>query len=146
MRLITGDLGVSQEEDNKQLVRQFFEAMSSGDVEFMVNAYDDAGTVQTMGSTLISGIYDKEQIRGFANGIYEAFPQGLSFTVVGVTAEGERVAVEAESNGKHASGKDYNNFYHFLFTIRDGRILSLKEYLDTELVTEILAGGQRLAQ
>ena len=134
---------MSQEEDNKQLVRQFFEAMSSGDVAFMVDAYDDAGTVQTMGNTLISGTYDKEQIRGFADGIYEAFPQGLSFTVVGVTAEGERVAVEAESSGKHASGKDYNNFYHFLFTIRDGKIISLKEYLDTELVTAVLAGGQR---
>ncbi len=134
---------MSQEEDNKQLVRLFFEAMSSGDVAFMVDAYDDAGTVQTMGNTLISGTYDKEQIRGFADGIYEAFPRGLSFTVLGITAEGERVAVEAESNGMHASGKNYNNFYHFLFTIRDGKILSLKEYLDTELVTEILAGGQR---
>lgn len=134
---------MSEVEANKQLVARFFEAMSSGDVGFMVDAYDDAGTVQTMGNTLISGVYDKEQIRGFADGIYEAFPEGLSFTVIGVTAEGERVAVEAESRGKHASGRDYNNFYHFLFTIRNGKIVSLKEYLDTELATEVLAGGQR---
>jgi ketosteroid isomerase-like protein len=60
-----------------------------------------------------------------------------------MTAEGERVAVEAESLGDHASGQVYSNLYHFLFEFRDGKLLSLKEYMDTERVTEVLCGGMR---
>ena len=134
---------MSQVEDNKALIRRFFEAMNTGDTAGILESYAEDGYVQTMGNTLISGVYSKDEIRGFADGIYEAFPQGLSFTVVGITAEGDRVAVEAESSGQHVSGKAYNNFYHFLFIIRDGKVVSMKEYLDTELATDILCGGKR---
>jgi hypothetical protein len=60
-----------------------------------------------------------------------------------MTAEGERVAVEAESKGEHVSGQLYNNLYHFLFEFRDGELLKLKEYMDTERVTDVLCGGAR---
>ena len=33
--------------------------------------------------------------------------------------------------------------YHFLFRFKDGLIVELKEYMDTERVTDILCGGQR---
>ncbi len=134
---------MSQVEDNKALVRRFFEAMNTGDTAGILESYAEDGYVQTMGNTLISGVYSKDEIKGFADGIYEAFPQGLSFTIVGITAEGDRVAVEAESSGQHVSGEAYNNFYHFLFIIRDGKVASMKEYLDTELATDILCGGKR---
>ena len=49
----------------------------------------------------------------------------------GLTAEGDRVAVEAESYAKMKNGKTYQNTYHFLFIVRDGKIQSVKEYLDT---------------
>ena len=60
-----------------------------------------------------------------------------------MTAEGDRVAVEAESRGVHASGLPYNNYYHFLFRFRDGELVRLTEYMDTELATDVLCGGQR---
>ena len=58
-------------------------------------------------------------------------------------AEGDRVAVEATSKGEHVSGQTYSNEYHFLFEFREGKLLRLKEYMDTERVTDILCGGQR---
>ena len=30
-----------------------------------------------------------------------------------------------------------------LFTLRDGKVVQLKEYMDTELATDVLCGGQR---
>jgi ketosteroid isomerase-like protein len=51
------------------------------------------------------------------------------------------VAVEAESMGNHASGQVYNNLYHFMFDFRGGQLLRLKEYMDTERVTDVLCGG-----
>jgi hypothetical protein len=50
-------------------------------------------------------------------------------TPKGITAEGDRVAVEAESYGETASGKIYNNLYHFLFEVRGGKIQAVREYL-----------------
>ena len=134
---------MSIEERNKQLVERFIGAMSAGDTASIVDAYAEDGAVWTSGRTLISGTFTKAQIREAAGRIFEAFPQGIEFTIHAMTAEGERVAVEAESRGMHVSGKLYNNLYHFLFQFRDGQLVRLKEYMDTELVTEILCGGQR---
>jgi uncharacterized protein len=53
------------------------------------------------------------------------------------------VAVEAHSLGRHVSGVTYSNQYHFLFVFRAGRVVLLREYMDSERVTAILCGGQR---
>ncbi len=117
--------------------------MNRGDVAALVDAYADDGYVWTMGNTLASGKYDKQQISEFAGGIYDAFPAGITFEVLTMTAEADRVAVEATSTGEHVSGVPYCNRYHFLFTLRDGKLASLKEYMDTEMLTDVICGGQR---
>lgn len=134
---------MSQIEDNKQRVRDFFDAMQRADAAAIAGAYADDGHVYTMGNTLISGRSGKQQILEFAGSVLDSFPQGLDFNIVGMTAEGDRVAVEATAEGMHVSGKPYQNFYHFLFTWRDGELLELKEYMDTEMVTDVICGGQR---
>lgn len=131
------------EHNNKKRVEAFFKAMSSSDAATIVAAYADDGYVQTMGHTLISGKFTKAQISAAAGAIFETFPQGIHFTIKAMTAEGERVAVEAESDGMHISGKRYQNEYHFLFVFRNGQLVTLKEYMDTERVTDVLCGGQR---
>jgi len=133
------------EESNKQLVREFFDAMNRGDVAALVAAYADDGRLETMGRTLISGRFTKAQIAAAAGQIYQAFPTGISFTIDSMTAEGDRVAVEAHSAGQHVSGRLYTNEYYFLFVFRDGYVALLREYMDSERVTDILCGGQRPA-
>ena len=127
----------------KEFIQSFFEAMSESDTDAIVNAYHPEGRVETMGNTLISGSRGLDEIKSFAPSVLESFPNKLKFTIKNITAEDNRVAVEAESSGEHISGKHYNNQYHFLFELRDEKIYRLKEYMDTELVTDILCGGQR---
>jgi ketosteroid isomerase-like protein len=57
----------------------------------------------------------------------------MRIEILGMTAEGERVAVEAQSNGLYnpANKRRYQNFYHGLFKIKDGKIALYKEYQDT---------------
>ncbi|MDG2046586.1 MAG: nuclear transport factor 2 family protein [Halioglobus sp.] len=130
-------------ESNKKLVTQFFDALNRGDVAFIVDAYAADGCVQTMGNTLISGIFSREQIAASAAGIFDVFPSGLTFTILSMVGEGNKVAVEATSEGEHVSGQTYSNEYHFLFEFQSGKLIRLKEYMDTERVTDILCGGQR---
>lgn len=136
---------MSEVEINKAATRKFFEAMSNGDVETLINSYAEDGYCQTMGHTMISGKFSKAQIAAAAGFIFEIFPKGIKFTIKELTAEGDRVAVEATSLGEHVSGKTYANEYHFLARFRDGKLVQFKEYMDTELATEILCGGQRPA-
>lgn len=136
---------MSVEQDNKARVRAFFEALNRADGAAITDAYAEDGRCVTMGNTLISGSYGKAQIREYAAGILQVFPQGIRFGIQAMTAEGERVAVEAGSEGRHVSGALYTNQYHFLFVFRGGKIVEFKEYMDTERVTDILCGGQRPA-
>ena len=62
---------------------------------------------------------------------------GMTMKVVGMLAEGDRVAAELQSHAVTTSGKVYNNQYHILFVIRDGRIVKVREYLDPMHGTEI---------
>ena len=127
----------------KEFIQSFFEAMSEGDTDAIVNAYHPEVRVETMGNTLISGSRGLDEIKSFAPAVLESFPNKLKFTIKNITAEDNRVAVEAESTGEHVSGQHYNNQYHFLFELKDEKIYRLKEYMDTELVTDILCGGQK---
>ena len=44
----------------------------------------------------------------------------------------DRVALEAYSNANLANGNKYNNTYHFLFVVKNGKIKVIKEYMDTQ--------------
>jgi ketosteroid isomerase-like protein len=137
---------MSTVEENRAAAQAFFDAVNRGDTAAVLDAYAEDGRLETMGRTLISGVYNKSQIAATAGQIFQAFPKGLRFTVRQMTAEADRVAIEAESFGEHVSGKPYHNYYHFLMVLRVGKIVLFREYLDTEHCTDVLCGGQRPAQ
>lgn len=56
----------------------------------------------------------------------------------GVTAENDRVAVEAESFVELINGDTYNNTYHFLFEFAHGKICCSKEYNDSQYAAAVL--------
>ena len=138
-------MGGSQEAANKALVRIFFDALSRADVEAVRELYAEDFELWTAGTLPFSGTSNKAQALEGMRGILSIFPEGLDFSIDAMTAEGERVAVEAKSEGVHTSGARYHNRYHFLLVVRDGRITELKEYLDTEHAREVLAGGSAAA-
>ena len=49
-------------------------------------------------------------------------------------AEGDYVALQGRGEARTKSGVDYNNTYCWVYRFRDGKIISIVEYLDTELV------------
>ncbi len=61
-----------------------------------------------------------------------------------MTAEEDRVSAEAKGHSTLVDGTRYDNDDQFLFTIRDGKILQIREYFCTKLVDE--AFGPLLAK
>ena len=130
-------------EENKKIVASFFENFSSGRMEQALAMMSDTATWSVMGKPdkfALAGTKTKAQFSELVKGIGAAMPKGLRVTPKGVTAEGDRVALEAESYGETANGKVYNNMYHFLIEVRGGKIQAVREYLDTIHAQDVLVG------
>jgi ketosteroid isomerase-like protein len=97
-------------ERNKQIVREF------GKPERMATA----------------GEYSRERIARLFRRMVGQLERGLRMTVRGIIAEGDGVAVEVESEGDLKNGRRYRQRYHFAIELAEGRIRSVREYLDTQ--------------
>jgi ketosteroid isomerase-like protein len=123
-------------EANKAVVRRYFKAIEEADYDAIEALLADqvrfwlppsvpdgvefAGRREVMRNIVesIAGLYDTRV--------------GLRPEIQHLTAEDDRVAAELVIRGRSkASGRDYENHYHFLFVIRDGRIAEFHEHLDT---------------
>jgi len=130
---------MSQLEKNKELVQEFFNLLSSGSDKYL-DFYNDESVIWTAGENAIGGSRSKSEVVGFAKSVLDSFPEGINFNVVNLVAENDYVAAEVEGSAIHVSGKPYNNKYHFLLKIKDGEILELREYMDTQLAAKVLLG------
>jgi uncharacterized protein len=64
-------------------------------------------------------------------------------TVTSVIAEGDRLAVEVQSQGDLKNGRRYRQQYHFAIELRDGRICAVREYLDTQHAYDVWLAADR---
>ncbi len=124
-------------EENKALVLEFYRRMNDRRYEemwelFAADAKWGGGRASTDDFAGIDGM------RAIMVDPMPIFVEGgIAFTVHALTAEGVRVAAEVESYAPLVNGKVYNNHYHMLFEIRDGKIVIVKEYADTAHAREV---------
>ena len=110
---------------NKAVALAFFAAVADGDIPRIEALLAPDARWWALGS----GDRERDSFIGALSQTI-ARSSSRSTEVVGITAEGDRVAVETRGAFHFAEG-DYCNTYHFLFVIRDGQIVQGKEYLDT---------------
>ena len=122
-------------EQNKTIARRFFERFTASDIDGALALMSDdctwliPGKPERMRS---AGLYPKERIARLFHRMLEGLEHGLKMTVTGAIAEGDRVAVEVESEGDLRNGRRYRQQYHFAMQLRDGKICAVREYLDTQ--------------
>lgn len=122
-----------EQEQNKALVIDFIKEMGNSNVEQLKTMITDDFSWWIIGKPeylATAGEHDKEYFLGFFKGA-ELFPEGTDFKATSLISEGNSVAVEAEFKARTAMGTDYENYYHFLFVIENGKIKRMKEYMDT---------------
>jgi ketosteroid isomerase-like protein len=112
---------------NREIVQQYMEKIVGGDLEgALALATEDAIFQGPDGTEL-----NKDQLRGFFAQLAPLMINPLEQEIVGTTCEGDRVAVEAKARTMLANGNLYSNLYHFLFELKNGRIVRSKEYCNT---------------
>jgi ketosteroid isomerase-like protein len=128
-------------EANKALCRKFHVSIMAGKFDEAANLLADDVVWWVQGNMPVSGYH---RGRDAVTALFEplkALPHGIAFEFGAVTAEADRVSVEMRAHATIAEGLEYDNTYHFLFTVKDGLIVGCKEYLDTKLTHEILFRG-----
>lgn len=126
-------------EDNKAAVGTFLEIFSEGNVEKTLAALSDDVTWWVSGKLDgMSGSYDKQGFGQLIGGVADVYTAPLRITPISMVAEGDKVAVEADSYAELKDGRVYDPRCHFLFRVaNDGRIAEVHEYLDTKHAYDI---------
>jgi uncharacterized protein len=128
---------------NKEVVHSFFERISAQDIDGIVALLSDSFEFWVAGdpqSFALGGSKNRTQYSELLRAFFPTFPKGFAFVEKGITAEGDRIAVEAEWVGQTGRGRHYHNRYHILFQVREGKIQSVREYHDTLHAQEVLLG------
>lgn len=119
---------------NRDIALQMIEKISAGIIDETLVTEDVCWWIPGRGTTTKADFI--EIIAAF-----QALLDGeVTMTVGGITAEGDRVAVEAETYAKLKNGRIYNNTYHFLFLFRNGKIYLAKEYNNSLHAAEVFGG------
>ncbi len=129
----------SPEARNRLTVIGFMESISTGAVDAALAYFADDLVWWIPGDpefVPFAGNRDKNEV----DRMLRAASAGLGFCIVpdSFTAEADRVSVEARSFGLSRVGNIYNQKYHFLFTVSDGRIHQVKAYGDTLHASQVL--------
>lgn len=124
--------------DNKTLVKNFLEALGTGDAERLKSFITSDIAAVATGTSMLSGTRNYDELLGATTVLKAATRNGIEFRILNLTAEADRVAAEVEGYSTLVNGAAYNNQYHLLFFIRDGKICRMKEYFDTKLADAAL--------
>ena len=126
-------------EANKRIAREFVEATFARDAGRVAAVLADDVTYTIGGNhPRFRRVWNKADWCRYLE-LPTPFEKQLELTIHSITAEGDQVALEAESYGIiSVSGEVYNNHYHFFFIIKDGLIRRIREYMDTHHVNDVL--------
>jgi len=127
--------------ENKQLMEAIFAELSKGNTVPFGEAMADDFTWTTIGTTAWSKSYSGKEtvLRGLMAPLFAQFADTYTNTAERFIAEDDHVVVQCRGRVTTKGGEPYNNTYCYVCRIEDGKLKELTEYLDTELVSKVLA-------
>ena len=133
-------MAVTAANANEQLVLDFFEVLSSGDLEKLREFYHDKSTwepkvknIAGAGKHVGMDIIDK--FLAPVRGMFE--PGDPKVHVHNMFSRDGWVCVESNSTGKTMDGKTYDNDYCWVFEISNGKIDAMREYMDSHYTAKL---------
>ena len=121
---------------NKQLVQKYFDVLMGkvSDTPFESFFTPDVVWHIPKSNPLITpnpreGLAQVMELLASGVGVYQ--PDSIQVTLHRLVADEQHVAAQFSLQAVLANGNDYDNDYFFLFSIRDGQIDGVWEYMDT---------------
>lgn len=131
---------MNQQTYSESVLRRYVAAVEAGDTQAIRGMFaEDATWTIRAGELPISGTWKGrdtiiDEFLAEAMSHYE--PGSVSLEITGTIAEGDRVVLQWTSRARTREGRRYENGCIGVFTIRDGRIQDVREYMDTLYASE----------
>jgi ketosteroid isomerase-like protein len=122
-------------EQNKKTVLAFIDSLCRGAPDPALLAEDAVWWIPGR------GMIDRATFLGIADAVNALFAAPVTMTITAVTAEDDRVAVQADGHADLKDGRVYANNYHFLFYLRDGLIREAREHNNSAIPAALFAGS-----
>jgi ketosteroid isomerase-like protein len=132
---------VRAETENERLALQFFEVLSTGDLERLRPLlHDEVTWIPQVKDIPGAGTYSghKGVIDDFLAPVRGMFAPGdPKTTVLSMVSRGPLVMCESVGQGKLADGRVYENRYAWAIELRDGKVFAIREYMDSHYVARL---------
>jgi uncharacterized protein len=120
---------------NKTVLERYVAALQAADADALRSFFaQDASWTLQAGDLPISGTWrgrDRIMDGFFATAMTNYEPDSVEIEVTAMIAEGDRVVLQWTSRARTRDGRPYENGCLGIFTVRDGKIQAVREYMDT---------------
>jgi ketosteroid isomerase-like protein len=126
--------------DNKRIIAEAFDGLFRADARAFLDAMAEDFTWIIEGQSKWSRRYEgKAAVQSaLIPPLFANFATDYRNFAEEIIAEGDRVVVLARGEVQTVRGEDYNNSYCFVIRMRDGKMVELREYMDTALAERVL--------
>lgn len=123
-------------EENKSVVRSFFEAGNRGDMDACFALIADDVVWHNLGSTRLSGTFRGKAMlmEELLGPLFGSLKAGIRSELEALIGEGDTVVAVTSGTAETTDGRPYCNRYCQLMRIRDGCIVEVTEFADTDLM------------
>jgi ketosteroid isomerase-like protein len=127
----------------EQVVRDFNDAISRHDFDRLAELLDDGASYEVCGIDLPgAGVFDKATILETLPGMLALFEDGSPrMTITRIFRDGDWAIMEGTGAGTFRNGAAYDNRYIIVFEVVDGRVRTVREYMDTQHAAALFAAG-----
>ena len=135
---------MNQVELNKTQAKRFLEYLAKTDFDNLRQLLADQMQYILPGkSPLATHLTSAAELSDFLHSAFSGKVAQAKFEILNITAEDNRVAVEATGLFEFKNGLIYENIYHFLFHFNDlNKITQLTEHMDSYHATKLFVGGE----
>lgn len=117
----------------KAVVGEFLGHFRTADVRALIRMMTEDAVWWTNGRPDLwagAGSRTRSEMADIWRGLFARLDGGLDMAVLSMVAEGSEVAVQARARATTRTGQVYDNGYHFLVTVQDGKVTVVKDYTD----------------
>lgn len=122
--------------DPRAVVERYVTAIATGDLPTAAASFAEDATWSYPGDLPLSRVWRGRAVivEDFLGSVGTLFAPGavLKVTLTGLLADGPQVVAEWTARGTAANGSAYDNRCLGIFTVENGLITAVREYLDTQ--------------
>ena len=118
----------------KVVLSRYVAAVEAGDADTIRDSFAEDATWTLAGQLPISGTWRGRDViidEFLATAMSNYEPGSVSLVIEQMISEGDQVALQWTSRARTLDGEAYENDCIGVFTVRDGKIQSVREFMDT---------------